>query len=270
MSARQGAGGLVVRSARRQPWGWPALLFSMGLHGALIAAAMWISFGSQGDQGVEGESLVDADAASVPIPVLRTTQPQEATFKITPKPVRALRTANLPRLVAKTEKADVVLAKSELPPMKPILAQPLAPAPQAIAKPAPAPQPTIAKAIPTTKPASQAVEKPGQGEGSTTQRKASGQGSKPSSGGAGNMAWTSRIVSSFPPTRPRQAELDPSIRGTTRVQVKIKPDGHVASCSIWESSGFEVLDAAALRCVRKWVFTPPQKSDDAVIVWLKF
>lgn len=270
MSARPGAGGLVARSARRQPWGGPALLLSLGLHGAVVAAVMWVSFGSQGDNGIEGESLVDDDAASVPIPVLRTTQPQEPTFKITPKPVKSQRTANLPRLTAKTDQAEIMLSKWDLPPMKPIVAQPLAPAPQAVPQPAPAPQPTIAKAIPTAKPASNAAEKLGNGEGSKTQRKASGQGSKPSAGGAGNMAWTSRIVSSFPPTRPRQAELDPTIRGTTRVEVKLKPDGRVASCSVWESSGYDVLDTAALRCVRKWVFTAPQKADDAVIVWLKF
>lgn len=263
MSARQGAGGLVARSARRQPWGWPALLLSLGLHGAVVAAALWITYGSQGNSGVEGEALVDEDAASMPVPVLRT-QPQEVSFKITPKPTKSLRTSNLKRLTAKTDDAELMLAKWDMAPSKPIEAPP-APA----AQPAPTPAPTVTKAVPAAKPVA-AVDKPGQGKGTKTQRKASGQGSRPSSGGAGSMSWTSRIVSSIAPVLPRQAANDPTIRGTTRVEVKLKPDGRVADCTVWESSGFDLLDAAALRCVRRWLFTAPEKADDSVIVWVKF
>ncbi len=53
-------------------------------------------------------------------------------------------------------------------------------------------------------------------------------------------------------------------QGLCQVQAWIHADGSVARVSLHQSSGFEVLDQAALQAVQKWKFQPAQRGGVAV------
>jgi len=252
VSARKGAGGPVLLSARRQSMGWPALIFSIGLHGAVMAAAMWFVAGSQGSDGDAGDQLVDEDSASVPVPVFRPQPKPEVRPAVVPRPVTTFRPANLPRLLAKTNQAELVMPKWEMAPMKPIEAPP--PAPKAEAKPQPQ---AVASALPS------------KGKAAQTKRKAVGKGSSTGAGDSVIAAETPKLISSYPPPYPAQARRDHA-EGTAMVKVMVGSNGRVIDCSIWTSTGNESLDAAALRAVKGWRFTPAQSASASVLVRVSF
>lgn len=234
--------------------GWPALLFSIGLHGALLAAAVWL-VGGQGSGGDAGDQLVDADAASEIVPVLRSLPKQELRFTVQPRRVKTQPTANLPRLVAQTERAEIVMPKWEMAPAKPIEAA-SPPAPKT-APEAPAARPAVARASET------------QGNAASTKRKAAGKGPGTGHGSALIAAAAPKLVSSYPPPYPAQARRDHA-EGTAVVKVIVDENGRVNDCSIWTSAGHSALDTAALRAVRGWKFTPAVSASSSVLVKVTF
>jgi periplasmic protein TonB len=52
--------------------------------------------------------------------------------------------------------------------------------------------------------------------------------------------------------------------GVVRLRILVSTDGHVADIAIAQSSGFEVLDKAALEVVRRWRFQPPTRDGQPV------
>ena len=234
--------------------GWPALLFSIGLHGALLAAAVWL-VGGQGSGGDAGDQLVDADAASEIVPVLRSLPKQELRFTVQPRRVKTQPTANLPRLVAQTERAEIVMPKWEMAPAKPIEAAP--PPASKMAPEAPAARPAVARASET------------QGNAASTKRKAAGKGPGTGHGSALIAAAAPKLVSSYPPPYPAQARRDHA-EGTAVVKVIVDENGRVNDCSIWTSAGHSALDTAALRAVRGWKFTPAVSASSSVLVKVTF
>lgn len=240
--------------ARRQSIGWPALLFSIGLHGALLAAAVWL-VGGQGSGGDAGDQLVDADAASEPVPVLRSVPKQELRFTVQPHRVKKLPTANLPRLVAQTERADMVMPKWEMAPTRPIEAAP-PPAPKT-APEAPAAKPAVARTSET------------RGNAASTKRKTTGKGSGTGHGSALIAAAAPKLLNSYPPPYPAQARRDQA-EGTAVVKVIVDENGRVNDCSIWTSAGHSALDTAALRAVKGWKFTPAVSASSSVLVKVTF
>lgn len=234
--------------------GWPALLFSIGLHGALLAAAVWL-VGGQGSGGDAGDQLVDADAASEIVPVLRSLPKQELRFTVQPRRVKTQPTANLPRLVAQTERAEIVMPKWEMAPAKPIEAAP--PPASKMAPEAPAARPAVARISET------------QGNAASTKRKAAGKGSGTGHGSALIAAAAPKLVSSYPPPYPAQARRDHA-EGTAVVKVIVDENGRVNDCSIWTSAGHSALDTAALRAVRGWKFTPAVSASSSVLVKVTF
>lgn len=244
----------MLSRARRQSMGWPALLFSIGLHGAVVAAAVWL-VGGQGSGGDAGDQLVDADSASTPVPMLRPLPPQEQRFAIQPHRVKKLKTANLPRLVAQTQNAELLMPKWEMAPTKPIEAAP---------PPAPKPVPSVAAAQPTASPSSE-----NKGNATSTQRKAAGKGSGTGHGSAMIAAAAPKLVRSYPPPYPSQARRDRA-EGTAVVKVIVDENGSVNDCSIWTSAGHSALDTAALRAVKGWKFTPAVSASASVLVKVTF
>ena len=49
--------------------------------------------------------------------------------------------------------------------------------------------------------------------------------------------------------------------GRVVLRVRVNPDGWAEAVSIRESSGYHLLDEAALQAVRQWRFLPAQKAD---------
>ena len=251
---RNKGGPAVFLRTRRQGIGWPALLFSLGLHGVIMAAAAWL-VGSQGSGGDAGDQLVDSDAASEPVPMLRPLPSQEQRFAIQPHRVKKLQTSNLPRLVAKTERAEVLMPKWEMAPTKPIEAPP----PSA---------PKTAPAAPTA-PRAVASSSPTKGTSTATKQRAAGKGSGTGTGSATIAAAVPKLVSSYPPPYPAQARRDHA-EGTAVVKVSVDEKGRVNDCSIWTSTGHPALDTAALRAVKGWRFTPAVSASSSVLVKVTF
>jgi protein TonB len=46
--------------------------------------------------------------------------------------------------------------------------------------------------------------------------------------------------------------------------VRVRPDGTVVEATVRRSSGYAILDEAALEAVRRWVFVPARQGQTAI------
>jgi protein TonB len=53
-------------------------------------------------------------------------------------------------------------------------------------------------------------------------------------------------------------------QGRVLLAVRVLPDGTVGGVKVARSSGYKVLDEAALRAVRKWRFVPGRRGDQPI------
>jgi protein TonB len=67
------------------------------------------------------------------------------------------------------------------------------------------------------------------------------------------------------PGRARQLGFE----GTVQLQVKVNPNGGVDEVKIAVSSGYSMLDDAALRAVKTWVFKPARRGNQPVAAWVQ-
>lgn len=74
-----------------------------------------------------------------------------------------------------------------------------------------------------------------------------------------------RMVSGAPPRYPTESRRHHE-QGTVTLSLTLDVDGSVAAISVARSSGFDRLDEAALRAVRKWRWAPTMRSGQAVKV----
>lgn len=72
----------------------------------------------------------------------------------------------------------------------------------------------------------------------------------------------------IPPAYPLLARRR-GYQGTVVLEVLVAKDGTVASVRLVRSSGAEILDKAAKKGVRKWLFHPGKKGGEAVEMWVK-
>ena len=66
------------------------------------------------------------------------------------------------------------------------------------------------------------------------------------------------------PERARAAEME----GQTIVEALVDIDGKVIDVRLVKSSGFDILDQAAMSTARKWTFTPAEQRGKPVRVWV--
>lgn len=57
--------------------------------------------------------------------------------------------------------------------------------------------------------------------------------------------------------------------GTAVLKVLVDPEGAAGRVTVDRSSGFDVLDAAAVKAVRHWKFHPARRGIDAVSSWVR-
>ena len=57
--------------------------------------------------------------------------------------------------------------------------------------------------------------------------------------------------------------------GSVLLNVRVLPNGEPEEVTIFKSSGYKVLDKAALKAVKKWKFVPAQRGFKAVSSWVK-
>ena len=72
------------------------------------------------------------------------------------------------------------------------------------------------------------------------------------------------VARSFEPPYPRPSILQKE-EGVVRVRVTISPHGEVGEALIERSSGFPRLDEAALKAVRRWLFAPARRGEQAIV-----
>ncbi len=66
----------------------------------------------------------------------------------------------------------------------------------------------------------------------------------------------------YPPVSRRSGE-----QGRVLLDVYILPDGAVGEIKLKRSSGFERLDEAAIRAVRRWKYQPARRGDQPIAWW---
>ena len=71
-----------------------------------------------------------------------------------------------------------------------------------------------------------------------------------------------------PPAYPLRARRR-GYQGMVLLEVLVARDGTVASVRLVRSSGAEILDTAAEKGVKKWLFHPGKKGDEAVEMWVR-
>lgn len=93
--------------------------------------------------------------------------------------------------------------------------------------------------------------------------------SAPSRQTAGREEQTDPLLKSNPlPLYPAQAILD-RIEGTVMLRVRVSATGSVDRVEVLSSSGYQVLDAEAIRTVRRWQFVPAQRDRQPAASWLR-
>ncbi len=58
-------------------------------------------------------------------------------------------------------------------------------------------------------------------------------------------------------------------QGTVALEVMVDRNGRVADLRVFKSSGYKVLDRAAEKSVREWVFKPAIKGNEKVEMWVR-
>ncbi len=58
-------------------------------------------------------------------------------------------------------------------------------------------------------------------------------------------------------------------QGTVILDVLVNKDGKAESVQLAKSSGYDILDRAAIKGVREWLFHPAKKGDELVDAWVK-
>ena len=71
-----------------------------------------------------------------------------------------------------------------------------------------------------------------------------------------------------PPGYPRIARRK-GYEGTVVLEVLVNPEGKVADSRIFRSCGHSVLDKAAMKSIRNWLFEPGMRGDKKVEMWVK-
>lgn len=109
------------------------------------------------------------------------------------------------------------------------------------------------------------------GKGQGKEALASGHGLQKSGGPAGEVGRTSTLTVSrykhTPPPLYPQAARQKGYEGLVLISVEILENGTPGQLLVKKSSGYAILDQAALSAVRKWKFVPAEKNDLRIRSW---
>jgi len=78
---------------------------------------------------------------------------------------------------------------------------------------------------------------------------------------------TPRYNENPPPVYPAIARKR-NCQGTVILEVFVKEDGRVGDLRVVESSNYSLLDRAAAKAVRRWLFEPARRGDRKVSMWV--
>jgi protein TonB len=244
------------------------MALSFALHG-LAVLPLFLIAGTLGSTMSEEPALFLEFAMAAPT-VGATAEPDGAPAEETPSPPEppapldaAILPPEPPLPLEKIPEIDVVPEiRVDLPP-------PEEPPPLKVTdlKPVESPKPAPPKPPPrpAVKPANvaQAATVPDAGNAAVTQQATTAPGE--------SIVWEGHPRYRIPPKPaiypPRAVELGQ--QGEVMVRVRLKPDGTAAEIRLWRSSGFSLLDRAALAAVHGWHFHPAMRSGRPVAAWVE-
>ena len=264
--------GLAGMSVWRRPFGLPVAL-SLALHGLAVAALGTFPLSTTVTPAQNDEIKVDLVTVRL-APVVRV-KPARSQHALRRTPVAKARPVSMkrtsPRSAAAASSHDQPVAMSvALPPAEPVAAVSEAP-PAFMDLPrvlAPAASPTAAVAQTATFIIPEGMEFMDNGASlsvSTGFLSASRPSSVSSSGAtrllrdstpeAGSMRSKVRPGNNPRPEYPRTAR-EAGWEGTVVLQVMVLPDGSAGNVTLHKTSGYSILDEAALAAVKGWQFVP--------------
>ena len=77
------------------------------------------------------------------------------------------------------------------------------------------------------------------------------------------------IERKYPPVIPNEAK-DKELTGTVVLDVEILTSGQVGMVEVAESTGYPILDEAAVKAAKTWRFSPALNEGTPVSVWARF
>lgn len=100
-------------------------------------------------------------------------------------------------------------------------------------------------------------------------RSAKGDGSGGGTGSGEALAGPARPLGGYQ-VKPRYPESArrAGAQGVTTLRVRVLKNGRVGEVLVEQSAGFRDLDLAAMDAVKKWLFEPAKRGNDAVSVWV--
>jgi len=72
-----------------------------------------------------------------------------------------------------------------------------------------------------------------------------------------------------PPPRYPKVAIKRGYQGTVELMVLINENGKVADLWLFKSSGYSILDQAALQSVKNWSFTPGSRGSQKIEMWVR-
>ena len=236
---------------------------SMVIHASIFAAALvwWQGEGKSVQRGFpEGQSITFVSLVQAPAAAKTTsptTTPEEPVVEPKPVEVRKVEAKVKPEPVEKKH-AEAIKIKKKKPVEKHQVAQASQAQTSQTTKVSQSSESTSSSAASASPASSVAGAVPiGEANGSL--------------GGDGEKAFF--IEPQFrerpqPPAYPRRARRLAQ-EGEALIRVKLDPRGNAAEVLVWKSSGFALLDNAAITAVRHWKFVPAERSGKPVIAWVE-
>lgn len=231
------------------------VLIVLGLHVCLLALLL---HESKQEIVLEPEVIrLEVQMLTLPSPqVSRAPSPEPVTAP-EPKPKSVIdpepKPLEVPVLTTQLESASSVLAAPEPEPQAP---KPLVPKPPVQKQPEPKPPaPKPAERKPTVPRANTSSAAAAQGESTASRSDAD----IPITGARFDADYLHNPAPAYPSYSRRMKE-----RGTVLVLVQVSPQGNASQVTLYQSSGYERLDEAALEAIKQWRFVPAKRGTTPV------
>ncbi|MEX1152303.1 TonB family protein [Parvibaculum sp.] len=221
------------------------------IHAGLFAGAL---FWWQG----EGQQAPRGTPDAVHVTLVHFSEPA-------PKPAREA-----------AEPVAVPAAPVPVKPAPPVARKPEPAAPRKLAEPAPVPEPKpetaeAKPAEPQPAPASQALQTASLASTGSGGGDGASKGFRTTSGRASDdvhLVEPRFRVPPRPPVYPRRAR-DLAQEGIATIRVLLDTAGNAREIVVWRSSGFVLLDHAALTAARGWQYEPERRNGKPVDAWVQ-